>query len=100
MRAKRVAPSAEPTNDSAAEEASAASFQPRNAHTRAGALSPSGRLSQINGCIRITVHHAPVGSLRLEEALRAPTGDRNDGSTTVVATLRPGDEVDAVLACT
>ena len=44
--AKRAAPSDAPTNCSAAEAASPASFQPLKAHTRAGARRPSGRLSQ------------------------------------------------------
>ena len=52
MTAKRCAPSAEPTKVSAAEAASPASFQPLNAHTRAGARSPSGRRSHCRGCTR------------------------------------------------
>src|SRR5258708_24713552 len=98
MRAKRVAPSDEPTNDSAAEAASPASFQPRNAHTSAGALRPSGRLSQIKGCIRITVHHADVTASQVHNAftlLPSPSG----GPPRLVATLRAGDDVDAVFAC-
>jgi 3'-5' exoribonuclease len=56
----------------------------------AGALSPDGRRSQINGCIRTTVHHACV---------TAPTSSRShDGAT--VATLRSEQEVDGVFACT
>ena len=60
--AKRVAPSEAPRNWSAAEAASPASFQPLNAQTSAGARRPSGRRSQISGCIRITVHHGFVPS--------------------------------------
>ena len=52
-----MAPSDAPRNGSAAEAASPASFQPVNAQTSAGARRPSGRCSQISGCIRITVHH-------------------------------------------
>src|ERR1700752_3156597 len=67
----------------ACEAASAASFQPLNAQTSAGALSPSGRCSHCNGCIRLTVHHCPMAS----------------GGVTV-GSLRPGDEVRGVFACT
>ena len=48
----------------AVEAASPASFQPWNEQTIAGALRPSGRRSQINGCIRITVHHGDDASAR------------------------------------
>src|SRR5919199_1200424 len=81
MRAKRVARSDAPTNWSAAEAASPASFQPVKAQTSAGARRPSGRCSQISGCIRVTVHHGWV----------APTA---------ISTLRAGDEVTGVFACT
>src|SRR3712207_2519675 len=80
MRAKRSAPRALPTNDTAAEAASPASFQPLNAHTRAGARRPSGRLSHSRGGIRPRVED---GSVR-------PS----------IATLRPGQEVTGVFACT
>src|SRR6185295_18207590 len=43
-----------------------------------GARRPSGRLSQIRGCIRFKVHHGPM----------------------TIATLRAGQEVDGVFACT
>src|SRR3954467_3181009 len=81
MRAKRVAESDAPRNWSAAEAASPASFQPVKAQTRAGARRPSGRRSQISGGIRFTVH---------------------DGWVTPVAisTLRAGDEIAGVFACT
>src|SRR4051794_41758659 len=81
MRANRVAERDAPRNCSAAEAASPASFQPVKAQTRAGARRPSGRCSQISGCIRITVH---------------------DGWVTPVAisTLRAGDEIAGVFACT
>ena len=65
-------------NVRAAEAASPASFQPLKATTIAGARRPSGRLSQIRGCIRFKVHHAWV----------------------TIATLRAGQEVDGVFACT
>src|SRR3954467_6779142 len=81
MRAKRVASSDAPRNGSAAEGASPASFQPVKAHTRAGARRPSGRCSQISGCIRITVHHGWV-------------------SPVAISTLRAGDEIGGVFACT
>src|SRR5919205_320909 len=74
MRAKRAAPSDAPRNWSAAEAASPASFQPVKAQTRAGARRPSGRCSQMRGCIRSTVHHGFV-------------------ATPGIATLRPGDLV-------
>src|SRR5471030_416012 len=86
MVAKRVAPSAVPTNWIALEAASAASFQPLNAHTRAGARSPSGRCSHCNGCIRLTVHHGPMGS--------------GDITKLAVSALRPGQDVEGVFACT
>src|ERR687894_1149331 len=65
-------------NVRAAEAASPASFQPLKAATIAGARSPSGRLSQIRGCIRFTVHHGLM----------------------TIATLRQGQEVDGIFACT
>src|SRR3954451_11662855 len=76
--AKRVALWLAPRNCSAAEAASPASFQPLNAQISAGARRPSGRRSQIKGCIRITVHDGFVP----------------------IATLRPGEEVADVFACT
>src|SRR5919204_2039398 len=91
IRAKRVAPSDDPRNCSAAEAASPASFHPVNAHTSAGARRPSGRCSQMRGCIRPTVHHGFVPSAELH-ALPAPP--------VTVATMRAGDEISAVLACT
>src|ERR1700709_158979 len=81
MRAKRVAESDAPRNWSAAEAASPASFHPVNAQTRAGARRPSGRCSQISGCIRVTVHHGWVTPL-------------------AISTLRAGDEVAGIFACT
>src|SRR5918994_1489187 len=65
-------------NVSAVEAASPASFQPLKAAIMAGARSPSGRLSQLRGCIRLKVHHGPM----------------------TIATLRQGQEVDGVFACT
>src|SRR3954469_11169778 len=81
MRAKRVAPRDAPRNWSAAEAASPASFQPVKAQTRAGARRPSGRCSQISGCIRVTVHHGSV-------------------TPAAISTLRAGDEVAGIFACT
>src|SRR3954463_11027172 len=81
MRAKRVAESDAPRYWSAADAASPASFQPVKAHTRAGARRPSGRCSQISGCIRGTVHHGWV-------------------SPVAISTLRAGDEIAGVFACT
>jgi 3'-5' exoribonuclease len=63
-----------------------------NAQTIAGARSPSGRLSQINGCIRTKVHHGDVGPPVLSSAARGTPGQ-------LVATLRDGDAVDGVFAC-
>src|SRR6266540_6478424 len=91
MRAKRVAPKDEPRNCSAADAASPASFQPVKAQTSAGARKPSGRCSQMRGCIRSTVHHEFVPSAELH-ALPAPP--------VAVATMRAGDEVSGVFACT
>src|SRR6266508_2356792 len=91
IRAKRVAPSDDPRNCSAADAASPASFQPVNAHTSAGARRPSGRCSQMRGCIRFTVHHGFVPSAELHAVPTPPPA---------VATMRPGDEVNGVFACT
>src|SRR5437764_9484741 len=85
MEAKREAPGAEPTNVSAAVAASPASFQPLKAQTSAGARRPSGRRSHTRGCIRVTVHDGPMPTAQVPEV--------------TVASLRAGQEVDAVLAC-
>src|SRR5258708_33968937 len=90
MRAKRRATTAPARNEPALEAASPASFQPWNAHTIAGALRPSGRRSQIRGCIRTTVHHGAMAS-----ATSAPPDNAQS-----VATLRDREEVDGVFACT
>jgi 3'-5' exoribonuclease len=50
----------------------------------AGALKPSGRRSQMSGCIRTTVHHEEQMSTEAQ----------------TIATLREGDAVEAVFACT
>src|SRR5215207_11712814 len=91
IRAKRVAPRDEPRNCSAAEAASPASFQPVKAQTSAGARRPSGRCSQMRGCIRSTVHHGFVPSAELHALPTPPVA---------VATMRAGDEISAVFACT
>src|SRR5436305_1354495 len=83
MVAKRRASSAPPTNVTAVDAASAASFQPLNPHTKAGARKPSGLYSQRNGCIRSTVHHGEM---------------RQDRSA--ISSLRAGDQIDGVFACT
>src|SRR5579875_2316224 len=85
MVANRRAPREEPTNWIALEAASAASFQPLNAHTSAGARRPSGRCSHCRGCIRLTVHHGLMQSAQ--------------STTVAVSGLRAGDEVDGVFAC-
>src|SRR3954470_8486534 len=84
--AKRVALWLAPTNCTAAEAASPASFQPLNAQISAGARRPSGRRSQTRGGIRFTVHDGFV-------AAASPASTR-------VATLRPGQDVSGVFACT
>src|ERR687890_2686753 len=81
MRANRVACSDARRYWRPAEAASPASFQPVKAQMSAGARRPSGRCSQISGCIRVTVHHGPV-------------------SPVAVSTPRAGDEVAGVFACT
>src|SRR6478609_11961973 len=91
MRAKRLAPTEAPRNCRAADAASPASFQPVNAQTTAGARRPSGRCSQLRGCIRTKVHHGLVPSADLHAVPAPPT---------TVATLRSGDDVRAVFACT
>src|SRR5215210_4749934 len=88
MVAKRSASSAVPRKERAAVADSPASFQPLNAHTRAGALRPSGRRSQRRGCI-------PVHGSGFPSGLRTIIG--------VVAgltSLRQGDEIAGVYACT
>src|SRR3954451_4722990 len=80
--AKRVASCEAPTNWTAAEAASPASFQPLNAQMSAGARRPSGRRSHTRGGIRFTVHHGLV-------AAASP-----------IATLRQGEDVSGVFACT
>src|SRR4029077_2363630 len=82
--------SEEARNETALDAASPASFQPSKAQTIAGARRASGRRSQMNGCIRTTVHHAPMASATLPESDRVPT----------IATLRAGEELDGVFACT
>src|SRR5436309_631918 len=82
MVANRRAPSAPPTNVIAVEAASAASFQPLNAQMTAGARRPSGRYSHCNGCIRFTVHHGQMASAQ------------------TVSTLRAGEQISGVFACT
>src|SRR5215218_7614593 len=81
MRAKRVALSDAPRYWRPAEAASPASFQPVKAQMTAGARRPSGRCSQISGGIRFTVHHGWVAAV-------------------AISTLRAGDEVAGVFACT
>src|SRR6478736_5152556 len=103
MRAKRVAPSEAPRNCSAADAASPASFQPVNAQTMAGARSPSGRCSQMRGCIRFTVHHGFVPTADSSAPVDGPAhGPLRAvlGAPPAIATMRAGDEVRAVLACT
>ena len=76
--AKRRAFSEEARNESALEAASPASFQPLNAHTIAGALRPSGRRSQIRGCIRPpyimgrSLHSGPPDPVRRVHPATAP----------------------------
>src|SRR5271166_5419071 len=90
MHAKRWAFSDEARNETALEAASPASFQPWNAQTIAGARRPAGRRSQISGGIRITVHHAAMPAASNAPVIEAQT----------VATLRAGDELDSLFACT
>ena len=89
--AKRVAPSEAPKKRSAADAASPASFHPVNAQTSAGALSPSGRLSQIRGCIKRTV--APSASRSIIMGSWPPIPDTPGPEAQTIATLRAGDEV-------
>src|SRR5215213_8541871 len=86
--AKRSASSAVPRKERAAVADSPASFQPLKAHTRAGALRPSGRRSQRRGCIPL--HGSGFTS-----------GPRTIiGVVSGLTSLRPGDEVAGVYACT
>src|SRR5438132_4097231 len=89
-RAKRRARSEEARNATALEAASPASFHPRKAHTIAGALRPAGRLSQIRGCIRTTVHHEPMSAAASASSDQLPA----------IATLRSEQQLDGVYACT
>src|ERR1700735_3246651 len=56
----------------------------------AGALAPSGRRSQIRGCIRTTVHH--------ESVFASPSSPLAENQA--IATLREGSEADGIFACT
>src|SRR5947209_16135157 len=89
-------------NETAAEAASPASFHPRKAHTRAGARSPSGRRSQIRGCIdspyRMPVWLPPISHPAAHPSWREMSATATDMPATV-ATLRPGDLLDGVYAC-
>src|SRR5580700_6844943 len=99
-------------NVSAVEAASAASFQPLNAHTRAGARRPSGRYSHRRGCIRPTVHDEHMPAQRYALAARAADAPAQDGDPrpadgdlpaqngVTVALLRAGSVLDGVFACT
>jgi 3'-5' exoribonuclease len=54
----------------------------------------------MSGCIRSTVHHAGMGSQTIssnEDQPGPPTDPQSDGQT--IATLREGQEIDAVFAC-
>jgi 3'-5' exoribonuclease len=54
----------------------------------------------MSGCIRSTVHHAGMGSQTIgsnDDRPRIPTDPQGDGQT--IATLREGQEIDAVFAC-
>src|SRR3954447_25748323 len=86
--AKREASSAVARKVSAAVADSPASFQPLKAHTRAGALRPSGRRSQRRGCI-------PVHGSGFTSAPRTIIG-----LVAGLTSLRPGDEIAGVYACT
>src|ERR1700727_470263 len=103
MCAKRSAFSAVLMNATAVDAASPASFQPSNAHTIAGARRPAGRRSQMSGCIRSTVHHASMAAQTIgsnEEPPGTPEDPQSaGGSVPTVATLREGQEIDAVFAC-
>src|ERR1700685_3107506 len=89
MRAKRRPFSAVAMKATAVEAESPASFQPSKAHTIAGALRPSGRRSQMKGCIRTTVHHGRM----------SPLGNTTQIDEGQIATLRFEQEVDGVFAC-
>ena len=80
MLANDSAPRLPATNANAEVADSPASFQPLKAHTSAGARSPSGRRSQRSGCM----------SSRYRVSI---------GAITTIASLRAGDPVDAVFAC-
>src|SRR3984893_15911646 len=97
-RAKRDACSDDARNETALEAASPASFQPWNAHTSAGALRPSGRRSQMRGCIRTTVHHERMASATHPGGRSVDAVALDDTQT--VATLRAEQEVEGVFACT
>src|SRR3954463_168185 len=86
--AKRSASSAVPRKERAAVADSPASFQPLNAHTRAGALRPSGRRSQRRGCIPLHGSGFPSGVRTII------------GVVAGLTSLRPGDEIAGVYACT
>src|SRR3954454_24285393 len=86
--ANRSASSAVPRKERAAVADSPASYQPLNAHTRAGALRLSGRRSQRRGCI-------PVHGSGFTSGARTIIG-----LVAGLTSLRPGDEIAGVYACT
>src|SRR5215216_2032018 len=98
MTAKRCAPSPAPRNVSAEEADSPASFQPLKAHTSAGARSPSGRRSQRSGCM--CVHGSGRAVARPEALPSAAPTIIGSVSTAELSSLRAGDEIAGVYACT
>src|ERR1700744_1486646 len=80
--AKRSAPNSAARKETAPEAASPASFHPSKAQIIAGALRPSGRRSQMSGCIRTTVHD---GELMPEES--------------TISTMRAGEPFAGTFAC-
>src|SRR5215204_3942310 len=98
ITAKRSAPRPAPRNVSAEEADSPASFQPLKAHTSAGARSPSGRRSQRSGCMRD--HGSGRGEAPPDVLPSAAHTIIGSVSTAELSSLRAGDEVAGVYACT
>src|SRR3954454_18989136 len=102
--AKRVASYCAPRKVRALVADSPASFQPLKAHTSAGARRPSGRCSQRNGCIpnhRNSTHFSRLGwAASGPGAMIGGVSVGAGGPTRSLASLRAGDEIAGVYACT
>src|SRR5579884_692467 len=107
MVANRWPPSVLVTKLTAADAASAESFQALNEQMRPGARRPSGRYSVCSECIRLTVHDGAMATdqqtgltIRAKLPSPGPAAAAEPGeSGGTVAVLRPGDDVSGIFAC-